>query len=189
MLGTSDLFVVGLGFDLTGAVLLALGLLVSPEQLVLRDLTYWGSSGSIGWSIKDKVYGIFGVFWLVAGFLVQAAGYALTIGRSHTSSSGWVAVGLCAAGVVVAAGSAWGLSGPLIRREGIRAARVVPVQVDNKTVVSRTDPLPYGDRLEIIGRFLGYSQRTEDEPQADYVLRVWRLERFQPGDIDHQNDQ
>jgi hypothetical protein len=59
---------------------------------------------SSGWSIKDKVYGMFGmfgVFWLVAGFLVQAAGYALTIGRSHTSSSGWVVVGLCAAAMRV----------------------------------------------------------------------------------------
>jgi hypothetical protein len=40
VLGVSDLFIVGLGLDLSGAILLAAGLLAPTSELVKRDMTY-----------------------------------------------------------------------------------------------------------------------------------------------------
>ena len=73
----TDLFIVGIGFDLSGAVLLASGLIGSPEEIVLRSLTYWGTSAAIARTIKDKVLGTLGVTYLVIGFEFQAAAQTL----------------------------------------------------------------------------------------------------------------
>ena len=84
----TELFIVGLGYDLSGAVLLAWGLLASPEDMVKGDMTWWGVSGSIGRSIKDKVLGGIGVCYLVLGFLLQAVAYVLAMADGTSVTRG-----------------------------------------------------------------------------------------------------
>ena len=74
----------GLGFDVSGAVLLALGVMGSPGELVRLDMTYWGQGGGIGRSIRDKVLGMLGLAYLVIGFLLQAVAYVLSVANVGT---------------------------------------------------------------------------------------------------------
>ncbi len=183
VIGVSDLFILGLAFDLSGAVLLARGLLASPEEMVRQNLSWGGVSSSIGRAINDKVFGMLGVGWLVVGFVVQALGYLLTIERGgrSTSSSTSLAAGLGVASILVAFGIAWILRPRLVKWQGRRAAQVALYEITDKVIGARTDPLPYGDRLELVGRFLGYSEQSKGESQEDYALRVWGLSKIQPG--------
>ena len=76
-MSVTDLFIIGIGFDLSGAVLLALGVSGSPEEIVKTSMTYWGISAAIARTIKDKVLGTLGVTYLVIGFEFQAAAQTL----------------------------------------------------------------------------------------------------------------
>lgn len=76
----NDLFLVGLALDISGAVLLAKGLLLSPRSLA-RLNTVWGiNKGAYEDRCRNRVAGEFGVSYLTAGFVLQAAGYVLEIG-------------------------------------------------------------------------------------------------------------
>lgn len=181
-MNVTDLFIVGIGFDVSGAVLLASGLIGSPEEIVMRSTTWWGVSASIARTIKDKVLGTLGVTYLVIGFLLQAAAYVLTVagvgtGRSSTTREAWVVVAAGVATVAVTAGFAWFLYPGWVKEEGRRAARIVPFMVGDKKIGARMDALPYVERLELIGRFLDYPEREEDEPAQVYARRVWGVER------------
>ena len=128
-MNATDLFIVGIGFDLSGAVLLAWGLLASPEDMVRFDMTFWGMSGSIGRSIKDKVLGGIGVCYLVVGFLLQGVAYMLALadGTSVTRGStrqAWIAAGVGVAAIAVSAGIARLAYPRLVKWQGRRAARV-----------------------------------------------------------------
>lgn len=37
------------------------------------------------------------------------------------------------------------------------------------------------DRLEMIGRFVGYPERADGESQEDYAIRVWGTSEITPG--------
>jgi hypothetical protein len=81
-----DLFLVGLVFDISGAVLLAKGLLLSPRTLSKLN-TYWGlSHGQPQDRVDNRVAGEFGVTYLVLGFALQFVGYSLNIGGVSTKS-------------------------------------------------------------------------------------------------------
>ncbi len=78
-LSLTDLFLVGLAFDICGAVLLAKGLFLSPRFLSTLN-TWWGvSDGQHQDRSENRVAGEFGVAYLVAGFFLQAVGYSLDI--------------------------------------------------------------------------------------------------------------
>lgn len=77
MFSLNDLFIVGIALDLTGAALLAKGLLSSPKDIyAVTQTTYdgmaWEATESRIW---DKVYAEFGLSYLCAGFVLQAFGY------------------------------------------------------------------------------------------------------------------
>jgi hypothetical protein len=105
-LSLTDLFLVGLALDISGATLLAKGLLLSPRELA-RLNTFWGVGyGQHEDRCRNRVAGEFGVAYLVCGFLLQAVGYLLAVsGVPSEAGSDRVAAALVLA--LVVAGVAW----------------------------------------------------------------------------------
>lgn len=93
----TDLFVVGLGFDIAGATLLAKALLL--DVATIRSLGTWGGVG-FGATVqrcRDRVDAEVGLSALGLGFLLQAIGYCLAVAGVEPSSGARetaVAVGL-----------------------------------------------------------------------------------------------
>ena len=90
-LSLSDLFVVGIGFDLAGAFLLAVGLLTSAKQMVAGGL----NAAAMGYSpetihdrARDFVDARSGIASLLLGFLLQAVGYLILLGRDVNETPG-----------------------------------------------------------------------------------------------------
>jgi hypothetical protein len=110
-LSLTDLFLVGLGLDISGAILLAKGLLLSPRELAMLN-TYYGSSNGVHKDrCRNRALGEFGVAYLTAGFVLQAVGYALEIGGhpSRTGSDRLFAALVMTAVVLAVAWTAWAL--------------------------------------------------------------------------------
>jgi hypothetical protein len=105
-LSLTDLFLVGLVLDISGAVLLAKGLLLSPRALA-RMNTMYGSAYEVHEDrIRNRVYAEFGLLYLATGFGLQAIGYALDIGGVKAETgTGRLIVALVTAAVV--GGLAW----------------------------------------------------------------------------------
>jgi hypothetical protein len=101
----SDLFFVGLALDITGGVLLAKGLLLTPRELAMLNTMYGAGIGVHRDRCRNRVLGEFGVAYLTTGFVLQAVGYALQI-SGHPSEPGGgrllTALGMAAVAVVVA---------------------------------------------------------------------------------------
>ncbi len=114
-LSLTDLFLVGLALDITGAIMLAMGLLLSARSIV-RLNTMWGlNKGAHEDRCWNRVNGEFGAAFLVAGFALQAVGYGLEIAGvpSETSTCRLIAA---VAMSVIAAGLAWAAWGLFRRR-------------------------------------------------------------------------
>ena len=80
-LSLTDLFIVGLALDITGAILLAKGLLISPATISSVSATLWGGNPETARDrCRNRVDGEFGVAYLAGGFFLQAVGYSLDIG-------------------------------------------------------------------------------------------------------------
>ena len=86
-LSLTDLFLVGLGLDITGAILLAKGLLLSSRELAVLNTMYGSGKGVHKDRCRNRVLGEFGVGYLTAGFILQAVGYGLEI-SGHPSTTG-----------------------------------------------------------------------------------------------------
>jgi hypothetical protein len=135
-LSLADLFLVGLVLDVSGAVLLARGLLLTPRELS-RLNTYWGvGHGQHEDRVRNRVSGEFGVAYLVAGFLLQAAGYSFAIAGTPTRTGDGRLLFAWAMALVVG-GLAWGawatLRGTRISRlteaiDGEREAAVADIE-------------------------------------------------------------
>jgi hypothetical protein len=83
----TDLFVVGLGFDMIGAVLLAKGLLINPATIYKVAGTFWGLNvGDAVDRASNRVDAKFGVGCLVGGFLFQAVGYTVALAGADAST-------------------------------------------------------------------------------------------------------
>jgi len=89
-LSLTDLFIVGLALDITGAILLAKGLLISPATISDISATLWGGNPETARDrCRNRVDAEFGVAYLAGGFFLQAVGYSLDIGgvSSETGTS------------------------------------------------------------------------------------------------------
>lgn len=131
----ADLFLVGLVLDISGAVLLAKGLLLSPRTLSKLD-TWWGvGHGQHQDRVANRVAGEFGVAYLVLGFALQFVGYSLDIaGVSTETGSDRLAAALGMAVVALAlAVLSWRVLRPAritslevaVEREGPEASREI----------------------------------------------------------------
>jgi hypothetical protein len=101
----TDLFVVGLALDISGALLLARGLMLPPGAIA-RLGTFWGlHSGDVVARIEDRTDTEFGLVALITGFGLQAVGYALVLlGIEAATGSAEGVTALClgvAAGLAV----------------------------------------------------------------------------------------
>lgn len=110
-LSLTDLFLVGLGLDISGAILLAKGLLLSPRELAMLNTMYGSGEGVHRDRCRNRALGEFGVTYLTAGFILQAVGYALEIGGhpSTTGTSRLLAALVLTAAVVAVAWTGWAL--------------------------------------------------------------------------------
>jgi hypothetical protein len=110
-LSLSDLFFVGLALDITGGILLARGLLLTPRELAMLNTMYGAGEGVHKDRCRNRVLGEFGLAYLTAGFVVQAIGYALQISGHPSETGGGRLLGalLMAAVVVALAWAAWAL--------------------------------------------------------------------------------
>lgn len=139
----ADLFLVGLVLDISGAILLAKSLLLSPRTLSKLN-TFWGVGyGQHQDRLDNRVAGEFGVAYLVLGFALQFVGYSLDIGGVSTATGG----GRLAAALAMAAGAlalaiiGWRALRPVraasleaaIEREGVEASREISEDGRDKT--------------------------------------------------------
>jgi hypothetical protein len=86
-LSVTDLFLAGLALDISGAILLARGLLISPNMIVAVSATLWGGNPETAKDrCRNRVDGEFGVAYLGLGFLLQATGYSLEIAGVHSET-------------------------------------------------------------------------------------------------------
>lgn len=110
ILSLEDFFGAGIGFDLAGACLVALGLLSTPRQIAdSMDLFREGNAYQALAALDDRINGESGLCFLAAGFLLQAIGYVDTTGRSGVANGGgWAAVGVALWIVIAFAAAAVG---------------------------------------------------------------------------------
>jgi hypothetical protein len=172
-----DLFAVGLGFDIAGAFLLALGLLVSPREIMRRSAIVTGFNSALMVSqARDRVDGAIGLIALVGGFVLQAVAYALTLGGVGGSGGD----GDARRGVVAAALSALAVAVVLIVWKLIRQPFV------NRTLSAvahlnyEVDPMerndkPYAGVLSQVALEMGYVYEGGEDARA-FVRRVFGVE-------------
>lgn len=86
-LSLTDLFLVGLGLDITGAWLLAKGLLISPASISSIAVSRVGGNPETTRDrCSSRVDAEFGILYLAGGFALQAVGYALEISGVETET-------------------------------------------------------------------------------------------------------
>jgi hypothetical protein len=165
MFGTEDLFAVGIGFDIAGAVLVAWGLLAGPRKMALRAGSYYGSNpnAAVG-LIEDRVRGDVGVVALVLGFSLQAAAYAVTVAAGHLTPGtlGGIIASAAVPAALILLGERW-THDRRARRLMVRVARY-----DSKR--NEMDAEPSASALAGIGKAYGLDRRG-GESDADYIRR------------------
>jgi hypothetical protein len=175
MLSISDLFTVGVGFDLLGGFFLGRGLLASPREIVRRvgDRRFGGGNPALVVSqLKSRADGVIGLVLLGVGFVLQAGGYVVLIGGGALQTGANRAA--VAAGLLVAAGMlalATGLLAHrgLTKRLVVEAARVEPES-------GRLAKYPEGKQLLQFGQELGLV--IEGDPAAPNVIDSFAKRNF-----------
>jgi hypothetical protein len=172
-----DLFAVGLGFDIAGALLLALGLLVSPRDVMRRSAIVTGFNSSLMVSqARNRADGEIGLVALVAGFVLQGVAYALTLGglgglgEDGGGRRGVVAAALSLIAVVIVL-----LAWMLLRQPLVNRTLVAVAHLNYETKPMERSAKPYAGVLASIGRELGHEQRPDEDVYA-YVSRVFDVE-------------
>lgn len=175
-----DLFAAGIGFDIGGACLVALGLLTSPRQIAdFMDL-HRGGNAYLGLAaIDDKINGESGVFFLVFGFLLQAAGYVLTAALSLRKASGASGVaGVIATLVLAFLATAVGAR---IWRQKRRRRVIIGVSRYDQNPRLRT-PLPLEFRLKSFAQAKGEEDFSGWYPeQLERYRRLFGVDDFYAG--------
>jgi hypothetical protein len=89
-LSLTDLFLVGLVLDVTGAYILAKGLLVSPQRVRELMATHqFGGEATPGVEeshFQNRIDAEIGVAYIALGFMFQVVGYVLELGGVHSAS-------------------------------------------------------------------------------------------------------
>lgn len=179
-LSLTDLFVLGLGLDLAGAVLIARGLLISPAAMA--RLNTWGGleSGSTVDRARNWVDAFFGVVYLGLGFACQAAGYFAELGGSAPKSGGyrtlWAAL-ILAITLALALLLWWASKERGLKRLLIAVASNKPGGSESETEIrgwTREKAL----RLRELGEAAGWKAEgaeLEEGGVVDYAQRVFSL--------------
>lgn len=163
-LTVEDVFAVGLGFDIAGGWLLALGLLAKAPQIhhgaTINGLELLGTS-----ALRDRVDAQIGLGFLIGGFLLQVVGYVLQeagLGSGPSGAGPAVLFGaITAASVAIGLAAHRVLVGPFRRRIGRQIVDHLSAQ-----------GTPSGDWLVYWGQAVGH-QPMAAETRGDYSARVW----------------
>jgi hypothetical protein len=164
-----DLFAVGLGFDISGGYLVAHGLLLTPRDVARLSSTYIGFNPheAVARS-RDRIDVMFGLFFLLLGFALQALGYVLSVGGFCNSepSTGKAITAVALVGAVVVL-SQWIAR---LTRQHILLGYLVNVarQDDDGTQVE----YPLDERIVPIAKVLGF-EAGDDEDALALAQRVF----------------
>jgi hypothetical protein len=174
IVGISDLFAAGTGFDFAGAILLGLGLLSRPGEFQRRIAAAQNSFAHRNVSYaENRADGLMGIFALCFGFGLQAIAYVDTIGGGASETRGFYAYVVAALFLIgsaaLTAAVAWSTRWPRIRRTLVEIARY------GTWGVRRDDP--DGAELARYARVLDRPQ-LPDEDQDGYVKRVFKVDRL-----------
>jgi len=171
----TDLFAAGLGFDITGAYLLAQGLLTRPDEYAHQ---FAESQNSFAWAnvraASDHADGQAGSVALVLGFLLQAVGYVLSIGGVTAQTDGVWAAMLAVVFMAAAILITW-VVGRATRWPRIRDYLIELARVDRWG--NRHDD-PHGGELMRYAAVLGRLPDDERSQLEEHCRRVWRVEHF-----------
>jgi hypothetical protein len=121
----NDLFVAGLGIEIAGAVLLARGLLIGPATMASLNTWQGIETGAATERCRNWVDAAFGVSYLLAGFILQAAGYETELFGSTVATGAcraYTAAAMGFAGVIGAVGLWWALRNRMLKRVIVRMA-------------------------------------------------------------------
>jgi hypothetical protein len=183
----TDLFVVGLGFDLVGAWLLARGLIDRPNIIIKRHTTYWDfNSVAASSAARDRVDGQCGILSLIVGFSFQAFGYLLDLAdgssSGHSISRALTALAL----LILAILGAWHLS------RFVRARMLRPLLVEMAHWrAKRSDEPPVrrdgADPARLVAFAFELDVRRQDgESDSSYAKRAFNLTDADLLDLDPQ---
>lgn len=188
--GYTDLFAAGLGFDITGAYLLAQGLRTPADEYARRFAAASNTfNNSTVRAAEDFADGKAGVWALVLGFGFQALGYALSINgvRTHThgASAAIIAIACTAVAIAAAYGFARLTRWPWARTWLIEQARWQRAPAEPGGLVRQE----YPDGAELMGyaRVLGKVSPKEfgdNEGLLAHARRVWKLNRVEGRGVD-----
>jgi hypothetical protein len=177
-LSLTDLFVLGLGLDLAGAMLIARGLLITPAAIA--RLSTWGGveSGSTVDRARNWIDALFGAAYLGLGFACQAAAYFAELAGATPKSGGcralWAAV-ILAVTLAIALLLWWALKELGLKRLLVSIARNKPGGSDSEAEIAgwtREKAL----RLHELGEAAGWEAEgaeLEEGGVVDYAQRVF----------------
>jgi hypothetical protein len=178
-----DLFVVGLGFDLSGAVLLAMGLFKSPSQVA--EHVRFHLNPSLVRAGTDLIDGGIGLASLLVGFLLQAIGYVLLLSREEPSSAGLNTAAAGVALLLVAAAIPWVVR-RLVRRRLLLAYLRELALYDN---MGRKHERPSLRDLVMFAEIMREERRPDehdDQGAMRYAHRVFGVRRFRDDLTGHE---
>ncbi len=169
MLAVEDLFLVGLGFDIAGALVLARGVLMrlaAISRLGARNAVEPLDNAAALLRARAEADG--GVALLCGGFAVQAVGFGLTLSLGASSPSVLKAL----VGVVLglaSLGAGVGLA-KLTTKRRLKRLALRFAQTDPTTGIAAG--APSATKLGFFGKALGYEPGV-DETSDDYARRVF----------------
>jgi hypothetical protein len=179
-----DLFALGLGCDIAGGILLARGLLSTPETIARRATSFYGVSPPTAVAMaQDNVDSRVGLGALLLGFLLQAAGYALQVSRDRSPTDGSTADAVAVLALVVLGCAVVIGSWRLYRTKWIKGLLVRTARCDPAT--RQMADRPSAERLRAFGYELGFDvlpNETSPPGAALYVERVFGVTDAQPGE-------
>jgi hypothetical protein len=157
---------IGLGLDIAGASIIAIGLLGSPATLAMRATSFWGSSPPTAVAeAESRADAEFGIPTITAGFIGQLIGLAV---RSDVPI--WLGAGAGAVFALVPLALWHWLWRP--RRTMALAIEIAHYRVDDSTSLPIKAAKPDLERLVSMGPGIGKS-RNEGETHEAYVARVF----------------
>lgn len=175
------LFVAGLGTEIVGAVLVAIGLVARPQELARRATAQGFNVPSAVAGVKDRIAAAHGLSCLGIGFGIQLTGFLWTF-AAGSSELGSAAVAISGAGIAALA-SAGALASYLLTRR----RRVLRLFVETSKVrLYGLDTLahPQADVLRALGEAFGEPRQQPErygiERDEAYCQRVFGVHEFEP---------
>lgn len=174
-----DLFLAGIGCDITGAVLLAMSATGRLRDLVDQSASRWGWSPPLLIArARDRIRGRTAIAVLIVGFVAQAVGYLLQLATEHPYRPGWGVVG--GGAISLASGIALGvLLDVLVQRSRLKPSlvQIACCRPDQEPLV-----LPPINKLEALAS-TKWPRRPEENSRA-YVERIFRQVKVGPAEND-----